>query len=280
MNNDDPASLIEHYHQPDLTDLILKVLRDSGLNTDHLECEDLESLDEFHLGGKQATRGMAVLCQLEAGQRVLDLGCGVGGPARFLAREYGCRVSGLELVASYCEAARVLTKLTGLNNLVSFHQGDMRAIPFADASFDCVWSQHTVMNIDDKAALASEMKRVLCPGGRAVIYEVCCGNGDPVHLPVPWASKENHSHLCGADDLRGFFTASGMVEETWKDVTDISLVWFDAMVAGVIKTKPNARPLPGVGLLMGRDAGLKSRNLGKNLREGRVVVVQGVFKKI
>jgi len=272
LNKEPAASLTDHYHQPDLKARILKALLAAGLDPDHLSCADLELMDEFHIRGKQATRELAALCRLQENQDVLDLGCGIGGPARFLAEEFGCRVRGLDLVPSYCEAAKELTRLTGLDGRVSFLQGDMCDMPFADAIFDCVWSQHTLMNVANKPALALEIRRVLRPGGKAVFYEVCTGNNKPVHLPVAWASEQAHSHLCRPEELRSFFTESGLVEDVWEDVTDASLNWFNA----VLQRQP-IRPRPGLGLLMGKDAATKGRNLRRNLHEGRVVVVRGVF---
>ncbi len=278
MNSRPAASLHDHYHQPDLTARILKALRRAGLDPDHLKYADLELLDEFHIRGKQATRELAALCGLQENHEVLDLGCGIGGPARVLAAEFGCRVLGLDLVTSYCEAARVLTKLTGLEGKVGFLQGDMAEMPFVEASFDRVWSQHTLMNIADKAALATEVRRLLRPGGKAVFYEVCSSSSEPVHLPVAWASAPQHNHLCRANELRSLLTASGLVEEVWEDVSEASLAWLENMFDRLKNPSESPRPRLGPGLLMGSEAALKSRNLGRNLREGRVVVVRGVFK--
>ncbi len=280
MNNFYHSSLRDHYHQPELISRILKALEDSGFDLGNLRCEDLQLLDEFHIRGQEATMELANLCSLQENQVVLDLGCGIGGPARFLARKFGCRVHGLDLVESYLEAAAVLTEMTGMEGRVSFRQGDMREMPFSDASFHRVWSQHTVMNIADKAALAAEVRRVLRPGGKAAFYEVCSTANGPVHLPVPWAGNNEDSHLCSAPELREFLKSSGLVEDFWEDVTALSISWLDKLVAS-LKQKPKTTGTPpGLGLLMGAEAGLKSRNLGRNLREGRIVVVRGVFSRI
>ena len=271
----------DHYHQPDLTARILAALRDAGLDADHLTRDDLDLLDEFHIRGRAATRELAALADLRPGLTVLDLGCGLGGPARLLADEFGCRVTGLDLVPEYCAAAAELTRRTGLADLVTFRQGDMGDLPFADGSFDRVWSQHTQMNIADKAALAAEAVRVLRPGGKAVFYEVCAGNGGPIHLPVPWASVPEHSHLCGAGAWRDLLAAAGLRECSWADVTEAAMAWIDGLAAGpgAAPAAPSPAGRPGLGLVMGPQAGAKSRNLARNLREGRVVVVQGVFAR-
>ncbi len=270
-------SLQKHYHQADLTDQILAALSDAGVDTDNLTRDDLDLLDEFHIRGRAATVELAAMADLKAKHSVLDLGCGIGGPARFLAAEYGCRVTGLDLVDAYCAAATELTRRVGLADQVAFRQGDMREMPFADGSFDRVWSQHTTMNIPDKAALAAEIRRVLCPGGKAVLYEVCAGNGDPVHLPVPWASDPQHSHLLTAEGLRDVIKDSGLQEEQWEDVSDLAVAWVDALIAGMDGEVPKNPGRPGLSLLMGGSAPQKGQNMGRNLQEGRIAVVRGVF---
>jgi ubiquinone/menaquinone biosynthesis C-methylase UbiE len=270
-------SLHDHYDQPDLTARILAALEQAGFDIDALACSDLELLDEFHLRGHAATRELALAAALQPDHHVLDLGCGIGGPARHLATVSGCRVEGLDLVASYCEAATELTRRVGLADRVRFLQGDMRALPYADETFDRVWSQHALMNIPDKAALAAEARRVLRPRGKVVLYEVCAGDGKSVHLPVPWAGVAGHSHLVMPAEMRRIWTAMGLREEAWHDVTKEVIAWLDGVTAGLSNKRPGARPRPGLGLLMGPDAALKSANLGRNLREGRVVVAWGVF---
>jgi len=273
----DLTSLREHYERPDLTARIIEALAAVGIAAEQLTRADLELLDEFHLRGHAATSELAELAGLQPEHEVLDLGCGLGGPARHLAAVHGCRVMGLDLATSYCEAAAELTRRVGLADRVRFRQGDMRQMPFANAAFDRVWLQHSLMNIPDKAALAREVRRVLRPRGKVVLHEVCAGTGAAVHLPVPWAREPAHSHLVTAVEMRDLWRATGLGQEIWQDVTDITLDWLDGLATGLAAKAPNPNPRPGLGLVMGPDAGQKSRNLGRNLREGRVVVVWGVF---
>jgi len=272
----DSASLQNHYHQPDLSETILKALAHGGADVDNLTRDDLGMVDEFHIRGKAATLELATMAQLNESHRVLDLGCGVGGPARHLAGEYGCTVVGLDLVPSYCEAAVELTRRVGLDHLVSFQQGDMTEMPFEDDSFDFVWSQHTLMNIPDKAALAGEMRRVLRPGGKAVVYEVCQGNGEPINLPVPWASVPEHSYLCTESELRKYLAEAGFKENAWQNVTGICLNWIEELSATMKSKAADARPRPGLGLLMGAEAGVKGQNMLRNLVDGKIEVVRGI----
>jgi len=271
-------SLHDHYHQPNLTARILASLREAHINPDELTRDDLDMLDEFHIRGRAATRDLAALADLQATHRVLDLGCGIGGPARVLAAEYGCRVTGLDLVSTYCEAATELTRRVGLADRVDFKQGDMREMPFGEDSFDRVWSQHTTMNIPDKAALAAEVRRVLKPGGKAVFYEVCTGDGQPVLLPVPWASEPAHSYLVSAREFRRIMAESGLQEEIWEDVTEMAIAWVNDLANAPRRKLPAGVRRPGLGLLMGPTAGDKGRNMAQNLREHRIAVVQAVYK--
>ena len=269
-------SLNDHYGQPDLSGKIRQAFERLDLKPEEVTREDLANLDEIHIRGLEATLELGKLAGLEPGMRVLDVGCGIGGPARTLAAEFGCEVVGLEIVGEFCRAAAMLTEWVGMTDRVSFHEGDMRAMPFADADFDLVFTQHTVMNVADKAALFGEIRRVLKDPGMFLLYEVCGDDDAALHYPVPWAGGPDISFLTTADALRGLITAGGFTEKHWADVTGQALDWFDGLAAGMRKTVPR-RMGPNVGVILGSDAAEKSRNLLRNLREGRIQVVQGLF---
>jgi len=269
-------SINDHYGQPDLSGKIRHAFEKLGIAPEDVTREDLANLDEIHIRGLEATLELGKLADLKPGMRVLDVGCGVGGPARTLAAEFGCEVVGLEIVGEFCRAAEMLTEWVGLADLVSFHEGDMRAMPFADAEFDLVFTQHTVMNVAEKAELFAEFRRVLKPPGGLLIYEVCGDNDKALHYPVPWAGGADISFLTTADELRGLIATNGFIEKHWTDVTSRALDWFDGMAAGMRKKIPK-RMGPNVGVILGPDAVEKSRNLLRNLREGRIQVLQGMF---
>jgi len=242
-------SINDHYGQPDLSGKIRQAFDRLGIAPEEVTREDLANLDEIHIRGLEAT---LELCKLA-----------VGGPARTLAAEFGCEVVGLEIVGEFCHAAEMLTEWVGLVDLVSFHEGDMRAMPFDDAEFDLVFTQHTVMNVAEKAELFTEFRRVL-------------DDDKALHYPVPWAGGTDISFLTTADELRGLITTNGFSEKHWTDVTSQALDWFDGMAAGMRNTVPK-RMGPNVGVILGPDAAEKSRNLLRNLREGRIQVLQGMF---
>ena len=269
-------SLNDHYGQSDLTGKIRQAFDRLGIAPEEVTREDLANLDEVHIRGLEATLELGKLAGLKPGMRVLDVGCGVGGPARTLAAEYGCEVVGLEIVGEFCRAAAMLTEWVGLADRVSFREGDMRSMPFPDADFDLVFTQHTVMNVADKTALFAEFRRVLKPSGDLLLYEVCGDDDAALHYPVPWAGGPEISFLTTVDELRGLVTTAGFTEKHWVEVTNQALDWFDGLAAGMSNSVPE-RTGPNVGVVLGPDAAEKSRNLLRNLREGRIQVVQGFF---
>ena len=152
-----------HYTRGGLADTLLAALEAAGKDTAKLSLDDLAPIDEFHSRGRDATLELAGLARLMPETRVVDLGCGLGGPARRLAKVFACRVTGLDLTPEYVEVANLLAERTGLESRVAFVQGDACDTAFDDASFDVVWSQHAAMNIPDKAKLYSEAARLLKP---------------------------------------------------------------------------------------------------------------------
>jgi ubiquinone/menaquinone biosynthesis C-methylase UbiE len=195
------AGIERHYTRPsmDMENTILTALRNAGKNIDQLTVDDLAPIDEFHTRGREATANLASLLNLQPNFHVLDVGAGIGGPSRYLASKFGCRVTGLDLLGEYCRVADSLAKRVKLDNLLNYRQGDATQMPFEDATFDVVWTQHASMNIADKKRLYSEMHRVLKPGGKLAIYDIYKGSSDmdgsSIHFPVPWAPDPSISHL-------------------------------------------------------------------------------------
>lgn len=266
-----------HYARPGLGAAILAGLRAAGKDPDAPAPDDLAPVDQFHIRGKDATLELARLAGLAAGMEVLDVGGGLGGPARTLAHAVGCRVTVLDLTEEYCRVGEELTRRTGLGGAVSFCHGDALAMPFADARFDAVWTQHSSMNVDDKERLYAAIRRVLRPGGRLALHEIMAGAGGPLHFPVPWAREPAWSFLRPAEAIRALLRDLGFRELTWLDVTAPSLDWFRRRVAATQAAV--SLPRLGLHLLLGEDFAAMFENQVRNLAEGRIVVVEAVFER-
>ena len=278
MHSSDTYShnVTDHYTQQGLETAILNALAAAGKDPERLKIEDLTAIDEFHIRGRHATIGLARDLSPDRTMRVLDVGCGLGGAARHLANEFGCHVTGLDLSAEYCRVAADLTRRLGLGSLVSFQQGDAVALPFPDSSFDIIWTQHTAMNIPDKARFYREVWRVLRPKGRLALYDVLAGPGGEVHYPVPWARDPSISFLLTSPQLLETLTEIGFEILIWRDVTDTGRTWFRHMQE---KIRHEGPPPFGLQLLLGPDFRLMAHNQLLNLQEGRIALIEAVVRR-
>lgn len=274
MNDGVPASRADrHYHVPDLVARIADELRRAGLDPSAVTRDDLASFDEFHTGGRDSTRELARLAGIEPAMRVLDVGSGVGGPARTLAAEHGASVTGLDLTEEFCHAARYLTGLVGLVSQAAFCQGDALAMPFADGTFDVVWSQNAVMNVANKKALYQEMFRVLKPGGRLALEAAFAGPVPGLVVPTFWASSTAISHLQPPEQCREMLTEVGFQELVWEDMTE-TIPARDRLARAIA-----APPRLGRGVIVADRVAEKMESSARNLSEGHVVMARGVWRK-
>jgi SAM-dependent methyltransferase len=277
MSDDrDDRSVGEHYGRSDLVEEILAALRAAGKDPDALNVEDLAPVDQFHTHGKKATLDLARRAGITAGMRVLDVGGGLGGPARTLASVFGCTVEVLDITEEFCRAGAALTVRTGLSDLVSFRQGSALDMPYPDGSFDVVWTQHSSMNIPDKERLYQEIHRVLRPGGRLALHEILTGPTSPIHFPVPWARDPSISHLQPPETIRALITTTGFTELAWVDETASATQSFQQRPPATASEGP---PPLGLQLLLGPDFGVMFRNQVRNLEEHRISILKAVFER-
>jgi len=274
------AALNDHYGVSDLGDEILDALEAAGKDTDALIRDDIASFDEFHIRGLEATREVAEIAGIGDHARVLDVGCGVGGPARTLAAEFDSDVVGIDVVEEYCRAAALFTDRVGLTDKVRFQHGNALDLPFEDEAFDVVWFEHTLMNIEAKEVAFEEAGRVLRPGGTLALYEICAGPGGDTVFPVPWASDASLSYLVQPERLRELVIDAGFEEIVCRDVTESSLNWFRDVVESMQSRSPDAPQPLGLNLLMGSETPVKARNVVQNLDEERISVVQGAYERV
>lgn len=257
------------YRCTEIEDRLLAAIEAAGLDpVGGFAPDELSTLDHFHTGGRRATLDLLELAAPDAGARVLDIGAGIGGAARLIAATWGCRVDCLELSADFCRAARLLNRLTGLDERIEVHQGSALQPPFGDASFDLVWMQNVGMNIADKRTLYAAVCRMLRPGGRFAFQELVAGPaGDPL-FPVPWAGTAAESHLVGQQELGALLEEADLTPELFEDSSEAEL----------------SRPViaaqgPLTLAVYVDDISTKSRNSRRSLEEGRTRLVKGVFRK-
>jgi SAM-dependent methyltransferase len=267
-----------HYTRSALGAAILAALTASGKDIEHLTPDDLAPVDEFHSRRRLATAELAALLAPKASDRVLDVGSGIGGPSRFLAATYGCRVTGLDLTAEFCRVAADLARRTGLADRVDYRQGDATAMPFDAASFDLAWSQNAAMNIADRAGLYGEIHRVLKPGGRFALQEVTAGPGGAPHFPTPWSRDGGISFLLSPEATRAALEAAGFRVLAWEDKTATALAEAQAEHARV-KANPGPRPALGIHLLLGDDFPAMMKNGLRNLEERRTGLINAVLQR-
>lgn len=261
------SAVARHYGGAGLLDRILAELEASGIEPVGARPEDLAPVDEFHIGGREATAHAVAKMSLRPGQRVLDVGCGLGGAARYLAAEIGCRVSGIDLTPEYISAARALTDLTGLGDKVDYEVASALAMPFEDETFDAAITIHAAMNIADRTALYREIFRVLKPGATFCIYDVMRKSDAPLVFPVPWATSPETSHLTTPAEMRAHLDAAGFDVEKVEDRTEAARDFFHRRRVAAADEPP---PPLGSHLVMGANAGEKLRNVLTNIEAGRI----------
>ena len=268
---------IHSYYSPnDLYKRIIEGLDAIGKDLTRITLEDLSPADEFHIRGNTATQELIELARFTPDMHILDVGCGAGGSTRRLSHETGCCVTGIDLSDEYIDAAVRLTQLLDMGERVKFHAASALALPFTDDTFDGAWSIQMNMNVEDKLAWLKEIYRVLKPGGRAVLYEVCGNRNTPIHFPVPWAQDNSMSFLIPPGPFRDVISASGFEIEVWNDKTDLAREAFAHMKEPVGEPE---LPELGVHLLVGNDILTKAYNLHRNLDEQRVSLIETVAVK-
>jgi len=269
--SDNAAAVAGHYGRGGLIDRLLAALAAAGKDIDHLSIDDLAPLDEFHSRRRKATEELARMLAPTPDDRVIDVGSGLGGPARYLATTYGCRVSGVDLTEEFVAAATELTRRTGLQDRVDFRQGSGLALPVPDALFDLAWTQNVAMNIADRPSWYAELRRVLKRGGRLAIQDVAQGPGGPLHYPVNWADTADISFLRTPEETKAQLQAAGFDILVWEDNSDVAIAEAEAGRGG------GRQPL-GIHLVVGESFRQKMQNSRRNMLEKRTLLINAVLR--
>lgn len=262
-----------HYAGAGLHERIMERLAEAGISAGQVRAEHLKAVDEFHIGGAEATA--ALLDQLDIGPatRVLDVGSGIGGPVRTIAERTGARVTGIDLTPDFVETARRLTEAVGLE--ADFVVGSALDLPFSDASFDLATLLHVGMNIADKPRLFAEVARVLAPGGTFAVYDVMRFGGHPA-FPLPWAADASSSFLATPDVYLAAAEAAGFAVVARRDRGEIARDFFARMRTAMAAGK---RPTVGLPMLMGETAAQKVANMMAAVEAGDIQPVEMIFGK-
>jgi len=274
---DTDREVTTHYSRGDLLSRLNAALRDDGVDPDHPSMEALAPYDQFHSRGLEATLEIAELIQAGPADHILDIGSGIGGPARYFANRFGCKVTGIDLTPEFCDVARHLTGLLELEDRVTFEVGDAIAMRFADAAFDGAYSMNVSMNIAEKSAFYREIHRVLRPGAWLVLSEVEKGEGGDLDYPTPWARSARTSFLSTPEETQRGLVAAGF------DVVRLHDTLEQARAFGArsraIAERGEKPPHRAVMLIHGGIATQAVANTARGLSEGRIVPIEVLARK-
>ena len=274
MSNEGPVR--EHYASEGITARILAALR-SVISPDvPITPDTLAPIDHFHGKGVVATEELAALLKPKASDHLLDIGCGIGGPARWIAAKCGCRVTGVDLTVEFCEATRQLNSLTGLADRVQILHGSALSLPVPDSDFDHAYSQAVLMNVSDKRGVFREALRVLRPGGSLALSLAGAGSAGEPCYPLPWATTPDISFLTTPDELRGDLLAAGFQVVALRDAS----AEVAAAFAPILK-RLETEGLPPLGehVVTGEGAKEWRINAMRSLRDRRTSMIEVLARK-
>lgn len=269
--------ITRHYERGDLLERLEDALAADGVDPAHPTIEALAPFDQFHGRGLEATRELADALDVAPTDHILDVGSGIGGPARFLAQRFGCRITGIDLIQEFCEVARHVTRMVGLADRVSFEQGDALAMPFEAASFDGAYSMNVSMNIADKSGFYGEIYRVLRPGGWLVLSELALGPSGEPDYPTPWARTADSSFLVTPAETIAGLESSGFTVLSSRDTVEENLD-FSARSRAMVE-RGEKPPHRAVHLMHGDLAVDAIANTSRGYKEGRLVPIEVFCRK-
>jgi len=271
------SNIVAHYATSGLLARLESALRSDGIDPAHPTIEALAPYDQFHGRGLEATEDIAALVAVRPTDHLLDVGSGLGGPARWLSTRFGCRITGIDLTPEFCAIAEHLTRLVGLDARVRFQVGDALSMPFADGMFAGAYSMFVAMNIEDKAQLYREIHRVLEPGGWLVLSQIVRGEPRAVMYPTPWAATEAESFLSTVEETRnGLLRAGFEVEQVKNDLR--RALEFGARSRAMVE-RGEKPPYRANALIHGDMAGAMLANVARGYQDGSLVPIEVLARK-
>ena len=267
------SQIEKQYYTPELYEDILERLEDQGVDLNNVSRSDIAAVDEFHVRGAQVSKELVMEMGIHD-VRVLDVGCGIGGPSRMLAAEFNCTVTGIDISHEFIRTAQKLSELVGLKDKTEFIQADALNLPFENDSFDVVWTQHVQMNIHDKAKFYAEIRRVLTDGGKLIYYDIFKTDGQDVDYPVPWANDASVSYLGTIANMDNLLNDLEFTRLQITDQTFQAIQFLDGLFE---KLKMNGAPKLGLNVLMGDSTKVKLSNILKGLDEEKIELQSGIY---
>ena len=266
-----------HYTRGDLLSAIRAGVERLGKTPETVTIEDFAPVDEFHIGGRMATRSFLDQIAIRTEDHVLDVGCGIGGASRFAAQTYGCQVTGMDLTEEYVDTGNTLCSWLGLEHRVKLSQGNVLAMNLPDATVDKAFMLHVGMNIPDKASLAMEVWRVLRPGGVFGIYDIMEVGVDQLEFPVPWATVAEASSLASPAAYKRALMAAGFEVVSERNRREFALAFFERLKADAAVAE--GPPPLGLHILMGKETPTKIQNMIENVSRNRVAPIELIARK-
>lgn len=277
LNDMTEKAISNHYKSGDLEQRLSAALQQDGVDPRQPTVDDLAPYDQFHGRGLESTEELAAKLDISPGDHLLDVGSGIGGPARYFANRFGCKVTGIDLTQEFCDLAQDLTGRVGLQDTVAFHIGDALNMPFKSASFDGAYSMNVSMNIADKPALYREIHRVLRPGGWLALSELAKGPGAEMVYPTPWAATAASSFLATPEDTRQNLADCGFAVESFEETAD-KVIEFGKRSREFVE-QGHKPPHRAVQLIHGEAAPEAMKNTSRGIAEGRIVPIEVICRK-
>lgn len=272
----DAQSISDHWGKGDVFARILNAMELAGIDPKSATIEDLAPVDHFHARGFPATVDLADALPIKEGDRLVDIGCGIGGPARYLAKRFRCHVEGIDITGPFVEAGNKLSALVGMEDMVEFRHGDGQQLPYGDEEFDGGYAQHVTMNVPDRDVFFGEAWRVLKPGAFFAITEHGLGEVGEPYYPVPWSEDGSGAYLMRPSETVAALEIAGFSNIEVKDTGEKYLQGYKWAIELAQQGKA---PVFGVHILLGKLAPQIVRNAARNIEEGRTHPVQIVCCK-
>ena len=260
-----------NYTHGALEEAILDALRKAGKDIGKLTTADLGGFDQFHLGWHPATVEFAKHLHLHSGMKLLDVGSGIGGPARYFAEAFDCEVHGIDLGREFVDVATSISRRVGLSEMVTFQQASATQMPVAGRSFDRATMMHVGMNIADKRKVFDEVRRALKPDGLFGVYDAMRVGEGNLPYPLPWAMSAETSFVERPADYRRYLEGAGFVIESESDRGDFARMLAREMREKIEREGP---PLLGAHTLMGETASVRLGNVMSMLQAGVISPVE------